>query len=83
MIDTNKQWNGYTLEELRFRRMLSLAKFELGKTSLASEMHSLTSGRVVRDSLFSKIFGALNYADYAILAFRLCRNMLHIFRRRR
>lgn len=83
MIETNKEWNGYTLEELRFRRMLSMAKFELGKASLMSEVQSVTSGRAVKSSIFSKITGALSYADYAILAFRLGRNALRLFRRRR
>lgn len=83
MIETNKEWNGYTLEELRFRRMLSLAKFELGKASLMSEVQSITSGRAVKSSIFAKVTGALNYADYAILAFRLGRNVLRLFRRRR
>lgn len=83
MIETNKDWKGYNLEELHFRRMLSLAKFELGKTSLMSEVQTMTTSRAVSGSIFSKITGALNYADYAILAFRLGRNVLRLFRKRR
>lgn len=83
MIQTNKEWNGYSLDELRFRRMLSLAKFELGKASLVSQVQAMTKSRAAAGSIFAKLTGALNYADYAILAFRFGKNLLRVFRRRR
>ncbi|MCM1292692.1 MAG: hypothetical protein NC111_05805 [Bacteroides sp.] len=62
---------GCTIDELRFRRAYTLAKYEMAKARVMEEVSEV--GAVVgRPSGFlGRILGSLNYLDYALLAFRV------------
>lgn len=81
---TNKEaWRGYTLDELRFRRVLSLTRLELQRESVEQQFDNLRKGRSADGTAgwMSKMLGAFNYFDYAVFAFTIGRKILRAFRR--
>ncbi len=85
MATNEDAWRGYTLDELRFRRVLAMTRLELQKESLAQQVDNLRQGRATDGSTswMTKVMGAFNYFDYAVLAFTVGRKVLHVFRRRK
>lgn len=70
-----EQWSGYTLDELRYRRAVTLARIEVQKEKLrlgAADMRA-GSGPFSSAGIAGKIMGSLNYLDYIILAFKASR----------
>lgn len=78
-------WKGYSLEEIRMRRLIGLTHIELQKASLANATQHLTHPQkgLISSPIISKIAGALDYVDYAILAYNIARKALKIFRRKK
>lgn len=90
-------WKGYTLDELRYERLLNMARIEIenermmhriklmypgGKADNSSTVSAATSllgsntGNIVK-----KMLGALNYFDYALIAFRVGKQIVNTFKR--
>lgn len=78
-------WKGYTLDELRYRRALVEARTEIEKYRLSAMAGQLKerSGFFGSNSLFSRVAGAISYAEYAILAYRMARKVIPLFRRKK
>lgn len=80
-ITADNDWKGYTLEQIRFQRLVALAKAEIGKTYMTTQVKDMTSGHLIKSPMVTKIAGALNYFDYAMLAYRLFRSLSRTFKK--
>ncbi|MCM1517853.1 MAG: hypothetical protein NC117_04355 [Pseudoflavonifractor sp.] len=85
--DKKNSWSGYTLDEIRYRRLLTVAHGEIEKERLAQQFKSSTGstsvagipvspmallgGSVAASGVIKKMLGALSYMDYAIVAFKV------------
>lgn len=77
------QWKGLTLDEIRMRRALVQARMEIQKYRLGTQLESVRERTPLfggSSSLFSRLTGALSFAEYAFLAVRLFRMVAPIFR---
>lgn len=85
----NTNWKGYSFEELRYKRALTTIKCELEKDQLKAAIASLKQGGLPliaggnKGGLMSKILGALDVADYSLIAFKLVHRIYKLFRRKR
>lgn len=86
-MDTSvtNDWKGYTLDEIRVKRIMCLTRIELEKSKLLSATQNYTNigNRTSTVPLIGKIYNALDYLDYASLAFSLVRKVMRIFRHRK
>lgn len=76
-------WDGYTLDELRYQRALNMARLEIEKEKLNAGITEMRRGLPTINSghgILSKIAGSLSYIDYAVLAFRIFRTVSKAFR---
>ncbi|MBD5255797.1 MAG: hypothetical protein HDS53_07000 [Barnesiella sp.] len=62
---------GFSIDELRYRRAFSLAKYEMVKYQTMEEMKRFGSGFTTGRGIMGKLLGSLNYIDYAVLAFQV------------
>lgn len=85
MAASKEAWRGYTFDELRFQRVLSMTRLELQKESLAQQFDNLRNGRSTDGSAgwMTKLFGAFNYIDYAVFALTIGRKLVRLFRRKK
>lgn len=51
-MDKNKEWEGYTLDELRSRQLINLAKIEVCKTMLMSKTQQMSQGKALYGSIW-------------------------------
>lgn len=89
MIMEKTTWKGYNFDELRYQRALTVIKCEMEKEKLKGVADAVKQGgfpligSVNRHSLFNKMLGALDFADYSFLAFKLGRKLHKLFSRRK
>lgn len=82
----DENWRGYTLDELRYRRAYVKVKLELEKDALFHKSGDMVkNGKMLPAStmsrnIFGKVMGALNYFDYAFLAYKVGSRLLKITR---
>lgn len=82
------RWDGYSLEDIRYRRAVNQVKMEMEKERLASVMSRFSSGRtaaVFNSGLLGRIFSHLSIIDYALIGFQIFqqgRKIFGIFRRK-
>lgn len=81
----DSSWRGYTIEELRYRRALVLLKLEAQKEKLARDYREMVAGGVVpmtgtSRNIMTKLMGALDYFDYAYIAYKAGGRLLNIVR---
>ncbi len=82
-------WKGYSFDELRYQRALTTIKCEMEKEKLMSVVTAAKQGGLAFFSkgkshgLLNKMLGALDFADYSFLAFKIGRKLYKIFGRRR
>lgn len=81
MIKEEKNWDGYTLDELKYKRLVSEAKIEVSKSVLLERIKHATTANGAMNSLMNKINGAFNYVDYAILAIRIGKKIYSYFKK--
>lgn len=80
------QWSGYTLDELRYHRALTLARIEIEKERItigARQIYSSKMGQIpgMRGSgIISKLLSALTIADYAVIGIKVIRKLSAIYR---
>lgn len=81
------EWKGYSFDELKYQRALVTIKCEIEKEKLISTFSTIKQGKMSiisaggQNSLLNKVFGALDVADYSILAFIFGRKLYSIFRK--
>lgn len=94
--DKKNRWGGYTLDEIRYRRLLTIAHSEIEKERLAQQFKSsagstsvagisvspmaLLGGSVAASGVIKKMLGALSYMDYAIVAYKVGQRLFDTIR---
>lgn len=76
---TDRKWRGYTLDQLQDERIVNDAKIEIQKSILENRFEyfkQLGGGK----GAFKKVFSAMNYMDYIVLAFTIIKKLSPIFR---
>ena len=85
-MNTNSSWKGYTLQELRINRIITETRIEIAKAKLLNDSHTLRSKSKPSSfapPLFKKFLGALDYADYMVLAFSIGRKEVKLLGRKK
>ena len=77
------EWQGYSLNDLRYQRAVTLARLEIAKEKLVMQGEDIRSGAMsgtgVR-GLLGKVMSNLSYLDYILLAFRMGRTISRAFK---
>ena len=76
-------WNGYTLDELRYMRAYTAARIEINNDRLKTRLHKISSDSkkgLVPSGMIGKVIGAFSYIDMAIIAWKLGSNVFRVFR---
>lgn len=79
--EDKKNWSGYTYDELKFRQIVVDTKVEIAKAELVGQFKQATSPKNAATALLTKVVGAFNYVDYALLAFRLGKKLITAFKK--
>ena len=80
------EWEGLTLDELRYARALTQARIEISREMIAARANAIYQGRsegTGARTMVGRMLGALNWLDYGLIALRLGSKLSGIFRRRR
>lgn len=80
-----QQWNGLTLEQLRFRRGIALVRREVGRERIAGILNGVKTD-VKQNGLRSFLFQpgtvkALRWTDYVLLGFNAFKLVTKLWRR--
>lgn len=76
-----KEWGGYTYEELKFQLLLMRTRIELNKTMMMEHSQQMVQKKARSASMLSRMLGALDYVDYGIMAYKMVRRLYKLFRR--
>ncbi len=86
--DNQLEWEGYTLEQLRFQRALALIKLENEKAILThkvnrqlEQLKSNTSATGVTGNVLKLISGRLKWVDYALIGFNIAKFITRLRRK--
>lgn len=85
-MNITPKWKGYTLQELRIQRIITETKIEIVKSKVLQDSNKLKESSIPApfgSPLFKKVIGALDYADYAIMAFSIGRRVMKLLRRKK
>lgn len=78
---TPHKWNGFSLEELKARQAVNDKRIELCKADLENSFAALkASGNTVK-TISGKVFSALSYMDYVVLALTVIRKVRSLITR--
>ncbi len=83
---TGPEWGGMTLNELRMRRTLVQARMQIQKFNIASHVEAMKSRAPLfggSNSIFSRLTGALSFAEYAFFGLKLFKLVAPLIRRRK
>lgn len=72
--EQSSQPRGIGIDELRYRRALSLARYEMAKMRFVEDIQTAKNNipsAITGKGLMGKILGSLNYMDYALIAYRI------------
>lgn len=85
MENTKLHWKGYTLDEIRMRRIISSTRIELEKAKMAATTQQYTSkdNRLFASPIVNKLTNALDYLDYASLAYTIGKRVFKLFRKKK
>ncbi|MCI8997588.1 MAG: hypothetical protein HFJ95_01155 [Muribaculaceae bacterium] len=79
-----EDWNGYTLDELRYLRAYTAARMEINRDQLRRNFSNVKNFNALPSKgLFGKILGTLSYLDIAIMTFRIGGKVFKTVRRLR
>lgn len=81
---TKPAWSGYSLEELRYAKMIALTRVEIEKAKLfdAAE-HTRDNLPIVGSaSSMGTIFRSISKLEYFIIAFKLFRRLAPLFKKK-
>lgn len=83
-LNTSKSnWRGYSIEELRYARMVALARVEIEKSKLLDVAeHTRDNLPIVGSaSSMSNVFKSISKLEYLIIAFKLYRKLAPLFKK--
>jgi hypothetical protein len=79
------EWQGYTMDELRFQRALALIKLETEKDRLnqkirvkIEETKSATSAVGFSTNIFKRVSSKMKFIDYALIGFNIAKFVLKL-----
>lgn len=75
-----QSWRGYSLDELRYRRVLNEVAIEIEKDRIKRQINGSLPKNEAGSSMFSRAIGALTYMDYVIIAFKLMTRLNKLYR---
>lgn len=76
-------WSGYTLEELRYEKVVALARIQIEKAKLIDVAESTRESLpIIGNSSASGIFKSISRFEYLILAIKLYRKIRPLFKRK-
>lgn len=70
MSSNNPEWEGYTLDEIRFTRQLNNARIELATHKLKKEAEPYSSPSRAAVTVFDRVLKAMSYIDYIVFGYR-------------
>lgn len=76
-----KEWSGYSYEELKFQLLLTRTRIEINKNMMMAHSQMLMHKKSRPISIFSRALGALDYLDYGIIAYKMVRKLYALFRK--
>lgn len=80
----NTDWSGYTMEEINYQRVLTLARIEFAKERMASDVERVKKGNVfLSGSWFQRIMKFVDYTDVLVIGFTLWRKFAPLFSRKK
>lgn len=80
------EWEGLTLDELRYARALTRARIDISREMLAARTNAIMSGRsqgTEGRTMLGRMLGALNWIDYGLIALRVGSKLTSLFGRKR
>lgn len=80
------EWDGLTLDELRYARALTQARIDISREMLTTRANAIFHGRsngTGGKTMVGRMLGALNWLDYGLIAVRVGSKLTGIFRRRK
>lgn len=82
--EKKKDWCGYTMEEVAYRRAIALIRIDVEKERISHEYSRFSQGNVLLSkSLFTRFVSVLSYADFLVLGVKLWRTVAPIFRKKK
>jgi len=76
-------WQGYSLQQLRYRRAYVIARLELEKEQLAENLRSERASLASPMGLMSGIGSAFRYINWGMLAFQAFKTLGPLFRKKK
>ena len=77
-------WSGYSLEELRYERVIALARIQIEKAKLIDmDQSTRESLPIVGNNTASSLFKSISRFEYLILAITLFRKIRPLFKRKK
>lgn len=83
MPHTREDWDGYTIDEIRYLRAYTAARLEIARERLqrnSAEVMSEATGPFKGTGLLSRILGTLSYLDIALVTYKLGKSVFRVFR---
>ena len=79
--ETDASWKGYTLDELQYRRAVTLTRIEIQKGKMFQQVQSAGingdfSTKGITGVLMKKFFGNMSIVDYVFIGFKVARTAL-------
>lgn len=80
------EWEGLTLDEIRYARALTETRIMISREILASRMRNTMSGKALGSnarSLMGRMLGALSWLDVGLISLRVGSKLVGILRHRK
>jgi hypothetical protein len=80
------EWEGLTLEEIRYARVLAQTRIEINREILLMQARQIYSGQASgtsRRTFLGRMFSSFNWLDYGLIALRTGSKIASIWRKRR
>lgn len=76
------EWEGLTLDEIRYARALTETRIMISKETLAARTRNVVSGEAINDNaktMLGRMLGALSWLDYGLIAMRIGSRLVALF----
>lgn len=77
------EWEGLTLDEIRYARALTETRVMISKEILAARTRNVMSGEAINTNartMMGRMLGALSWLDYGLIALRVGSRLTAMFR---
>lgn len=81
---TSNEWDGYTMDDIAYQRALTLARIEMTKERMMTDIDHIKKGNIfLSGSWFKRIMQMVNYTDIMVIGLTLWRKFMPLFSRRK